>query len=71
MVFMGDFNGHIEGRASNHTNSNGKILLDFAKYWDLKLLPNTRWTFRGRNGDPTFIDYMLHFLIYYVKILRL
>ena len=59
MIVMGDFNGHIEGWYSNHTNTNGQALIDFAEYWELEILPNNQPTFRGRNGDPTCVDYVL------------
>lgn len=59
MLIMGDFNGHIEGWFSDHTNTNGQALIDFAEYWNLEILPNNQPTFRGRNGDPTCVDYVL------------
>ena len=50
VILMGDFNGHIRGWTSDHTNSNGQALIDFANYWRLKILPNNTATFTGRHG---------------------
>ena len=41
LLVMGDFNGHIEGWYSDHTNTNGQALIDFAEYWGLEILPTS------------------------------
>lgn len=53
VIVMGDMNGHIAGWGSTLTNTNGQATIDFAKHWDLHILPNSQHTFRGRNGNST------------------
>lgn len=59
IIIMGDLNGHIAGRYHTETNYNGQELLDFTYQWNLNLLPNSHWTFRGRHGEPSLVDYTM------------
>lgn len=57
VILMGDFNAHITGFASEKTNSNGKMLLNTINATGMILLEINEFTFLGRNGRPTCIDY--------------
>ena len=59
VIIMGDLNGHIAGRYHTETNYNRQELLDFTYRWNLNLLTNNHLTFRGRNGEPSLVDYAM------------
>jgi len=57
LIVMGDFNAHIKGHESENTNSNGKLMKNYTKENGLEILNLPSYTFLGRHGRPTCIDY--------------
>jgi exonuclease III len=58
VILMGDFNAHIKDFASNETNNSGVMLQNIVKTANMNLINLNDYTYLGRNGRPTCIDYI-------------